>query len=140
MLAFELNDLTLEPRSTEELERTASVAPLLRDELKNEHGFEIVDIDGETQALADKGFGYLFDRPDAATSLGRSAGADWIVVGRLHKASFLFVYLKARVIDTASGRPVGDLTVEIKGPQRRMTQRGVETLAVQIAESVGERR
>ncbi len=136
VLDFELNDLTLDPGTAEERERTASVAPLLRDTLKSRYDFRVVAIDSDTQNAADKAAGYLFEHLDVAAELGRAAGSDWIVVGRVHKASFLFVYFKAQVIHTATNRRIADLTVEVKGTQRRLTKKGVETLAEQIAAAI----
>ncbi len=136
VLDFELNDLTLAPGTPEERERTASVAPMLRETLRSRHDFRLVAIDSETQAAADKAAGYLFEHSDVAAKLGRDAGSEWIVVGRVHKASFLFVYLKAQVIHAPTNRLVADLTVEVKGTQRRLTQKGVETLAEQIRAAI----
>jgi len=136
VLDFELRDLTLTPGIAEERERTASISPLLRQYLETQYGFELTAIDSDDQQAADEGYGYLFDHHDVVAKLGREAASDWIVVGRVHKASFLFVYLKARVIDTKSNRLIADLTVEIKGPQKRLTIKGVETLARQIAAAV----
>ena len=136
VLDFELNDLTLNPAIAEEQERTASIGPLLQQILESQHGFELVAIDSDTQLAADEGFGYLFDHHDVAAELGHEAASDWIVVGRVHKASFLFVYFKALVIDTRTHRLIADLTVEVKGPQKRLTIKGVETLARQIAEAI----
>ena len=136
VLDFELNDLTLTPGIPEEQERTASIGPLLRQFLESRYDFDVVEIDSGTQNAADKAFGYLFDHHDVAADLGREAESDWIVVGRVHKASFLFVYLKVHVIDTKARRLIADLTVEVKGPQRRLTIKGVETLAEQIAAAI----
>lgn len=132
VLEFELNDLTLQPNTPEEVERTASLKPLLQDALARK-GFDVVAVNSAVQEQADAGFGYLFDHHAEAARLGRDVGAAAVVVGRLHKASFLFVYLKARLVDATTGQLLGDLVVEIKGPQRRMTARGVESLAQQIA-------
>jgi len=136
VLDFELHDLTLIPGMAEEQERTASIGPLLQQILKTQYGFELVAIDSDTQDAANEGFGYLFDHHDVAAELGHEAASDWIVVGRVHKASFLFVYLKAQVIDTKTRRLIADLIVEIKGPQKRLTVKGVETLARQIAAAI----
>jgi len=136
VLNFELNDLTLTPGIAEEKERTASIGPMLRQVLETQYGFELVAIDSATQDTADEAFGYLFDHHDVAAELGREAGSDWIVVGRVHKASFLFVYLKAQVIDTKTHRLIADLIVEVKGPQKRLTIKGVESLARQIAAAI----
>jgi hypothetical protein len=132
VLDFELNDLTLDPGSPQEQERVASLRPLLAETLGAKGGYRIADIESERQALADRSFGYLFDHHDAAAELGRSAGADWVVVGRVHKASFLFVYFMAHLIDAKTGQLAGDYIVEVKGPQKRLTIRGVESLAEKI--------
>lgn len=139
ILDFELHDLTLTPGIAAERERTASIGPMLRQTLKTEYGFELVTIDSDTQNAADKGSGYLFEHHDAAAELGREAASDWVVVGRVHKASFLFVYFKALVIDTKTQRPIANLTVEVKGTQKRLTKKGVETLAEQIAAAINDR-
>ena len=137
VLDFELHDLTLTPGMAEEKERTASIAPLLREMLQTEHGFEIAAISSETQQAADEAFGYIFEHHDIAAELGREASSDLIVVGRVHKASFLFVYFKAKIIDTRTNRLLAELTVEVKGSQKRLTAKGVETLARQIAATIG---
>lgn len=136
VLDFELHDLTLTPGIDEEQERTASIGPLLRKSLETQYGFELVNVDSGTQQAADQAFGYLFDHHDVAAELAREAVSDWIVVGRVHKASFLFVYLKARVIDAKSQQLIADLTIEVKGTQERLTTKGVETLARHIAQAI----
>jgi len=136
VLDFELNDLTLDPNNPEERERTASIKPLLGELLVSaSHG--LVDIDATAQRAADQGFGYLFDHADVAAALARAAGADWVIVGRVHKPSFLFVYLKAHVVNARTGELVADLVVEIKGQQQALTRRGVEKLAQQIEAAIG---
>jgi hypothetical protein len=136
VLDFELNDLTLDPNNPDEVARTASIKPELERTLAAQYGYQIVPIDLKAQASADRSVGYLFDHPDADAELARSAGARWIAVGRVHKASFLFVYLKVHLVDASSGAPVADLIVEVKGPQKKLTIRGVENLAGQIAEAI----
>ena len=136
ILDFELNDLTLDPGSPQEQERVASLGPLLAETLAAKGGYRIAGIDSQSQTQADRSFGYLFDHHDAAAELGRSAGADWVVVGRVHKASFLFVYFMAHLIDTKTGQLAGDFIVEVKGPQKRLTIRGVESLAEKLDETL----
>jgi hypothetical protein len=136
VLDFELNDLTLAPGSPQEQERVASLRPLLAETLAAKGGYRIADIDSQRQTQADRSFGYLFDHHDAAAELGRSAGADWVVVGRVHKASFLFVYFMAHLIDTKTDQLAGDFIVEVKGPQERLTIKGVESLAEKIDETL----
>lgn len=138
VLDFELHDLTLMPNLEEERERTSSIAPMLRKTLASQHDLEVVSIDASAQAAADQGAGYLYEHHDVAAELGRDVASDLIVVGRVHKASFLFVYFKAFVIDTRTSDAIADLTVEVKGTEKRLTEKGVESLAEQIAEAIGE--
>lgn len=135
VLEFELNDLTLDPGNSAERERTAAIRPMLEKALA-EANQPTVAVDAAAHNAADKGMGYLFDHADAAAALGRAVGAQWVVVGRVHKASFLFVYLKAHVVNVQTAEQVADLVVEVKGPQKALTVRGVESLAEQIAAAV----
>lgn len=136
VLDFELNDLTLIPRTPEELERTASVAPLLREALTKRGGYELVAIDAATQNEADGSFGYLFDHPGVAAELGRRFGVDWVAVGRVHKPSFLFAYLKVHLVNVKTKRIVGDYVVEVKGYLKKLTERGTASLADQIDQTI----
>jgi hypothetical protein len=136
VLDFDLNDLTLLPRTPEELERTASVAPLLRAALVKKGGYELVTIDPEMQAKADVSFGYLFEHLDVAADLGRRFEVDWIAVGRVHKPSFLFVYLKVRLVNVKTQRLAGDYVVEVKGYLKKLTERGAASLAERIDQTI----
>ncbi|MBX2879110.1 MAG: DUF3280 domain-containing protein [Granulosicoccus sp.] len=136
VLEFELKDLTLNPAIAAEKERVATLRPLLVERLIEHHSLAVVENPESALKEADKGTGYLFERPEIAARIAREAGADWIVTGRLHKASFLFVYLKAQLIDAESGAVSADFVVEIKGPQKKLTVKGVETLAQQIDDAV----
>ncbi len=132
VLEFELNDLTLNPDLVAETARTATLRPLLVEQLTDHHAINVIENPASARIEAEKGRGYLFDRPAVAAKIGREAGVKWIVSGRLHKASFLFVYLKAQLINTQTDRVAADFVVEIKGPQQKLTRKGVEALARQI--------
>ncbi|MGR9088671.1 MAG: DUF2380 domain-containing protein [Gammaproteobacteria bacterium] len=138
ILDFELKDLTLAPGIPEEIERTASVRPLLEAELKKA-GYVIINIDPDSRNSADAGVGYLYDHTDAAAKLGRRFDADYILVGRLHKPSFLFAYLMGRLIRTDDAGLIGDFVSEAKGPSRRITAKAVESLAVKIDKALDNR-
>ncbi|MBP1148293.1 MULTISPECIES: DUF2380 domain-containing protein [unclassified Methylocaldum] len=131
VLDFELNDVTSNPGVAEEVERTASLKRLLEEHLSGK-GYHIDATDPAAQAAATKGFGYLWDHSDEAAELGKNSGSEFVVVGRLHKPSFLFVYLMAHLIDTKTGNVVGDFIVEVKGQQQNFTAKGIENLARQI--------
>ncbi len=120
------------PGTAAELERTASIAPLLRSELKKHYGYQIISIAADIQQAADLSVGYLFDHADVAADLCRQHGADWITVGRLHKPSFLFAYLQTHLIDCNTQELVGNYTIEVKGDAKQVTQKGVARLAIEI--------
>lgn len=136
ILDFELNDLTLNPLSEKENERVALLRPMLSEELKDKYGWTIQELDNGTRASAQKGKGYLFDRPHLSGDLGRTARARWVITGRLHKASYLFVYLKAQLIDTESLIVKADFVVEIKGAAPKLTRKGIDALALQISDTI----
>lgn len=136
VLDFELNDLTLNPDTTAEEKRVKTLRPLLSSKLSYDYDHRIMELAQDKRDAEVKGKGYIFDRPQVAAEMGASADAEWVVSGRLHKASFLFVYLKAQLIDVSSGRVESDFVVEIKGWEPRLTEKGVEALALQIDDSL----
>ncbi|HID07909.1 MAG TPA: DUF2380 domain-containing protein [Armatimonadetes bacterium] len=136
ILNFELKDLTLAPGTEAELERTASIAPLLRNELEKKYGYQIIAIGSHIQEKADVSVGYLFGHADVAADLCKQHGADWIVAGRLHKPSFLFAYIIAHLTNCNTKKPAGNYTIEVKGYAKNLTARGVENLAIKINQSI----
>lgn len=138
ILAFELNDPTLAPGIPAEIDRTASVKPLLEKELKGA-GYRIISIPLADQYHANSGFGYLFDHNDVAAALGKTAGAEYVLVGRLHKPSFLFAYLMGHLIRVKDARLIGNYISETKGGDLKLTLKGVESLAVKIDEDLDKR-
>jgi hypothetical protein len=138
ILDFELNDLTLAPRTPAEINRTASVKPLLEKELKSA-GYRIISIDLTAQHQSNSGFGYLFDHDDVAAELGRTAGADYVLVGRLHKPSFLFAYIMGHLIRVKDGQLIGNYISETKGGDEKLTLKGVESLAAKIDKDLDSR-
>ena len=138
ILDFELKDLTLVPRTPVEIKRTASIKPLLEAELKKAD-YVIINIDPGSQKLADSGVGYLFDHHDVAAKLGRQFDADYILVGRLHKPSFLFAYLVGHLIRVSDAKLIGNYVSEAKGPNQKLTIKAVESLAVKIDKTLENR-
>lgn len=131
ILDFELKDLTLKPRIASELKRTASIKPLLEAELEKAN-YVIINIEPAQQKMASSGVGYLFDHHDVAANLGRESGADYILVGRLHKPSFLFAYMMGHLIRVSDGKLIGNFISEAKEPNIKLTIKTVESLAVKI--------
>jgi len=138
ILDFELKDLTLAPRIPAEIKRTASIKPLLEGELKKA-GYMIISIDPKSQKLADSGVGYLFDHHNVAAKLGKQFGADYVLVGRLHKPSFLFAYLMGHLIRVSDAELIGDYVSEAKGPNQKLTIKAVESLTVKIDKTLDNR-
>ena len=136
VLNFELKDLTIYDNNQDELERTASLRPLLEQALVEVGQTQIVEFDSREQQQADIGVGYLYDRHDLVAEFGEQNSANWVVVGRVHKPSYLFVYLKAQLIDVANKSMAADLTVEMKGQQDKFIKKSVHRLAEQIKEAI----
>ncbi len=138
ILDFELNDMTLKPRIAAEINRTAGLKPLLEKELKGA-GYDIISIDLAAQDKANSGFGYLFDHDDVAAELGRTAAADYVLVGRLHKPSFLFAYIMGHLIRVKDGQLIGNYISETKGGDEKLTLKGVESIAGKIDKDLDNR-
>jgi hypothetical protein len=138
ILDFELNDLTLKPGIAAEINRTASIKPLLENELRRA-GYRIVSIDLAAQHQANSGFGYLFDHGDVAATLGKTAGADYVLVGRLHKPSFLFAYIMGHLIRVNDSQLIGNHISETKGGEEKLTLKGVESIASKIDKDLENR-
>lgn len=135
VLNFELNDLTLLPHTPAERARTASLRPLLAAALSRK-GFDLVPVAADAERRAQAGAGYLFDHPDSAAALARNVGADYIVIGRLHKPSFLFAYIIARLATSRENSPTREFLTEIKGGDSRLTEKGIAVLADDIAKAL----
>ncbi len=133
ILNFELKDVTYLPNRPEEIERTASIKPLLSAELQKA-GLTILPIDSAAQQALNMGEGYLFDHVDVAAQLGKQVNADYVIVGRLHKPSFLFAYLLTEIVDVKSGTLIDSLSVETKGGEKKLTGKAIEMLADKINE------
>ncbi|MFK5947306.1 MAG: DUF2380 domain-containing protein [Methylococcales bacterium] len=138
ILEFELKDMTLVPRIPAEIKRTASIKPLLEAELKTAN-YTIIDIDLKSQKFADSGVGYLFDHHDVAAKLAKGFGADYVLVGRLHKPSFLFSYLMGHLIRVSDAKLIGNYISEAKGPNIKLTVKTVESLTVKIDRTLDNR-
>lgn len=138
VLDFELKDLTLAPNGPQEVARTASIKAQLETELR-QAGYAVVSIPLAQQQQAEAGVGYLFAHHDQAALLGQQVQADYVLVGRLHKPSFLFAYMIGHLIRVKDARLLGDYTVETKGGDPMLTHKAVETLTVKIDQDL-ERR
>ena len=138
ILDFELKDLTMIPGIPSEIKRTESIKPLLEAELKKAN-YLIINIDPAEQKRANSGVGYLFDHHDVVANLGRQFDADYVLVGRLHKPSFLFAYLIGHLIRVSDAKLIGNYISEAKGPNEKLTIKTVESLTVKIDRALDNR-
>lgn len=138
ILDFELNDLTMKPRIPEEIARTASIKPLLEKELQSAD-YQIIAVSPAAQLQASSGFGYVFDHNEVAAELGKTVGADYVLVGRLHKPSFLFAYLMGHLVRVKDGQLIGNYISESKGGDKKLTLKAVESLTVKIDADLDKR-
>ena len=138
ILDFELKDMTLTPGVPEEIKRTKSIRPLLEEELRKAD-YVIVNIDPSSQKKSDSGVGYLFDHHDVAAKLGKQFDADYVLVGRLHKPSFLFAYLMGHLVRVSDAKLIGNYVSEAKGPNQKLTIKAVESLTVKIDKALDNR-
>jgi hypothetical protein len=132
VLDFELNDLTELPNIPAELVRTASFKPLLEKDLKRIGDYEIVSISPQAQKNANAGVEYLLQHDDSSADLGQKFGADWIIVTKHRKPSFLYSHLIVNVIDVKKRQRIGNLMVELKGTAEKVSQKSVHSLAEKI--------
>ncbi len=120
---FELLDLTMklsDPQKVAEInaqeqQKLRDIEQFLRNGLDNKQGFAVVEISNEDKNAADKSTGYLFDCAKCAAELGLNHDADYILIGRLHKPTYLFSYLIVRVFDTHENKLVKEFRSEVKG-------------------------
>ena len=136
VLDFELKDMTLAPRIPAEITRTASIKPMLENELKKS-GYEVVSIPDDAQQQATAGVGYLFDHADVAAQLGDKYRVDYVIIGRLHKPSFLFFYLMAHLVDVKKEALAGEYLYEVKGGEKKLVAQGVEGITEKITKTLG---
>jgi Protein of unknown function (DUF2380) len=136
ILNFELNDITSLPNTPEELTRTDSMKPLLEQAISKLGDYEIIQVSTNDQNAATAGLGYLFSYNDIAAKLGQQSGADWVVVGRHSKGSFLYSYLMANFINVKTQKLAGNYAIELKGTHQKVTQRGINSLAKKITASI----
>jgi len=136
VLDFELNDITSLPNVPSELQRTASMAPLLLDALKRIGDYQSILIPFAVQKSANGGYGYLFRFLDEAAKLGEQQQADWLVIGQNSKPSFLFSQLRVYLIDVKNKKAVDRYIIELKGNHEKVTRRSIDSLAKKIQATI----
>lgn len=136
VLAIELDDVSVLPRTPQELARTASFKPLLEAALIEGGNIEIMPINTKTVATENAGFGYLFKFHDLAAKLGQSFHADWVVLGQHSKHSFLYSDLMVQLVNVKTQTLEAFYTLELKGNNAQVTQRAMQSLAIKIQKTL----
>lgn len=139
VLDFELTDLTISVDAESvaaENERTQSIKPILVKALQAK--YKIINIDKNLQDDANHARDYIFDNPDVAAELGQKVGVDYIIVGRLHKPSYLFAYLIVRVVDVKKAKLLAQHVVEAKGRLLQSTRTSIPSLASKIIQTINK--
>lgn len=133
VLDFGLLDGTMLPRVPEELARTATLGPLLREKL-GQFGIEVIPRESPPAELALIESGYLTAHPAELAELGRQHGAAWVAIGQQTKFSFLISWLNVQVINVDTGAIVARAETALRGSMgdMRMTSRTMDSLALQL--------
>lgn len=141
---FELLNLTLklsDPKKVAEIDaqdqkNLVMINELLKNGLSNMDGFTMIALSDELRTDADKSVGYLFDCASCSAELGRKNNADYIIIGRLHKPTYLFSYLIARVFDTKTNKLVKEYRSEVKGTPSKSIPGAVGNLLHKINKDI----
>ena len=138
ILNFELMDMTLLPNIPTEISRTASMKPLLEKAIKNLGDYEIIQINTKEIEHANAGVSYLYKYHDIPASLGKQSGIDWIIVAQHSKPSFLYSYIKVKLIHVKTSTLSAHYKIELKGTHRKVTEHGIKSLAKKITNKIGK--
>lgn len=111
---------------------------LVREEFAKRKNYTLVDLNNELFIKSNKSVGYLFDRPEEAAVLGKALGADYIVVGRYHKPTYLFSYIMLRVVDVNSGKLLEEFKTEVKGRAQETIPRNIKNEMIKIDKMLSE--
>ncbi|TXH71925.1 MAG: DUF2380 domain-containing protein [Thiothrix sp.] len=135
VLGFELHDFTQLPIPSAELARTEAAQTILAEALQTA-GYIVVPNNQPLQTQANQGFGYLVAHPDKAAELGKALQADYVLVGRVQKPSYLFAYLMVQVIEVKTGQQLAEFSREAKGETVGATRRALLQIATEIPKAL----
>jgi hypothetical protein len=105
VVGFNLDDRTGIPDAPEELDRIALLTQSMLEALALE-GIALVEPNEEIRRVNQSNSPtYLFDHPELAASLART-GPDYLLVAVAFKPTYLFVYPRTLLIETATGKVI----------------------------------
>lgn len=124
---FELVDTSGESASSEQAERLLLISRELRALLAAGAEYEPVDIEPVRPEILEAG--YLSSCNGCEAAIARKLGADFALVGTVHKISTLIQYISVRITDADDGTTVNVSTVSIRGNSDTAWLRGIHYLA-----------
>ena len=142
LLAIDLNNLHKSAPDSALAGRIARLADAVRARLAAACGYEVVLVDSAAEATAHVTNGYFYDHPDVAVGLVLGAGADWVVIPRLNRATAWAADLQAHVVRVRDTVLVSNRIVEFKGLEltpelaARLTERGSAWMADQLSQAI----
>jgi glycine cleavage system protein P-like pyridoxal-binding family len=142
VLSIDLNNVHKSEPDSALAGRILRLADALRARLTTACGYDVVRLDPAAEALGHLTNGYFYDHPDVAAELGHRAGADWIVVPRLNRATAWAADLQAHVVRVRDTTLVSNRIVEFKGLEltpelaAHLIERGAAWMADQISQVI----
>lgn len=142
VLNIDLNNLHKTAPDSAFAGRIARLADALRARLSTACGYGVVQIDSTSEAAAHLTEGYFYDHPDVAAALAGEAGADWVVIPRLNRATAWAADLQAHVVRVRDTVLVSNRIVEFKGLEltpelaARLIERGSAWMADQVSQVI----
>jgi hypothetical protein len=142
VLEIELNNLANSPPDPGLAQRLVRLTGELRGSLATACGYEVVGIDSAAATASPATSGYVYAHPDVAAALVAPAGAEWVIVPRVNRASPWVADLQAHVVRVRDTMLVSNRIVEIKGLEldsvlaARLTERGAAWMADQISQVI----
>lgn len=142
VLSIELNNLHKTAPDSSLADRIGRLGDALQSRLRVVCGYDIVPVPPGMEAAARVTDGYFYEHPDVAAELARAAGADWVIVPRLNRASAWAADLQAHVVRVRDTALVSNRIVELKGLElgpelaARLAERGAAWMADQISQVI----
>jgi len=141
---FELLNLTLklsDPKKVaaidaEDQARIKMMDKFLQEGIARIEGFTMMHVSAEDRSKADASVGYLFDCAQCSADLGRTYNADYILIGRLHKPTYLFSYIIVRVFDVKANRLIKEYRSEAKGKPSKSVPGAIDNLLIKIQKDI----
>jgi hypothetical protein len=142
VLAIDLNNIHKSPPDSTLAGRLTGLAAALRARLATVCGYDVVPIDSAKEAGAHLTEGYFYDHPDVAVGVARGAGADWVIIPRVNRASAWVTDLQAHVVRVRDTVLISNRIVELKGLEltpelaARLIDRGSAWMADQLSQVI----